>query len=422
MRVEERRVGPCTLRMLKADTESVVSWHGSFVTNPDVAAGQKNLQALAVALLDKGTRQRDRFALAEALESCGARAGFASEGVRVSLEGRSLEDDVPHVLAVLAEMLTSPLFAEEECAKERVKLAAGIEQDRESTSAQAMGALRRCLFERQSLHFQPDAAELLSWLENVETDQVRDYHARNFGSRDMTLAFAGDFDTGAITGAVQECFGAWPGHAGPPSHLAKAAPTTPGRVHVHIPEKTSLDVRLGHALALDRQHDSYMPLLVAIHVLGGNFSARLMRKVRDEMGLTYGVYSRLAGFAPGVHGFWVVGVTLSRENLRRGMEATLAQVRRFVEEGPSAEELRRSKDTICGAYKVGLATSGHLAGALHGHLIHGLPPEYLRTFPAEIDRVTLEEVRKAVQMHLDPDALHVATAGDAGKSDEIVLA
>ena len=406
--------------MLRADTESVVSWHGSFATNPDVAAGQKNLQALAVALLDKGTRQRDRFALAEALENRGARAGFASDGVRVALEGRSLCDDVPHVLAVLTEMLTSPAFAEEECAKERVKLAAGIEQDRESTSAQAMGALRRSIFERRSLHFQPDAAELLSWLEDVETDRVRAYHARHFGSRDMALAFAGDFDPDAITEAVEECFGDWPGHDVRPSHTPEAPPTRPARMHVHIPEKSSLDVRLGHALALERQHASYLPLMVAIHVLGGNFSARLMRTVRDEMGLTYGIYSRLAGFSPGVHGYWVVGVTLSRDKLRRGMEATLAEIRRFVKEGPAAEELRRSKDTICGAYKVGLATSGRLAGALHGHLKHGLPPEYLRTFPAQIESVTLEQVQSAIRMHLDPGALHVATAGDAGDSDLVV--
>ena len=412
MRTEETMVGPCRLRLLKADTESVVSWHGSFVTYPDVARGERALQALVTALLDKGTERRDRFAIAEGLANCGARAGFASNSMRVALQGRALRADIPYVFSVLAEMLRLPLFAEAECAKEVVKLGAAIEQAMENTSAQAIGALCRGLFSRANLYYEAKSEDLLSWLKAVTPEQIRAFYARHYGSREMVLAFAGDLDRDAILAAVEDAFGDWPGHDVPASHRVEAPPRAPAVVRVQVPDKRSLDVRLGHAVALFRSDRAYLPLVLANHILGGDFSARLMRTVRDEMGLTYGIYSRLAGFSPGVHGYWVVGVTLSQELLGRGLEATRAEIRRFVEEGPSEEEVRRSKTTICGAYKVGLATSGSLASTLHGHAIHGLPADYMEAFPAEIQRVTHREVKQAIRDHFQPDKLHVAIAGE----------
>jgi predicted Zn-dependent peptidase len=136
-----------------------------------------------------------------------------------------------------------------------------------------------------------------------------------------------------------------------------------------------------------------------------------MATIRDEMGLTYGINTALSGLSTRYEGHWQVGVTLSQENLERGLAATRAEVQRFVDEGATEDELAAKKTTITGSYTVGLATTKRLAQSILTNAERGFAVDYLDRFPALIDALTLEEVNTAVQRHFDPTRFHTAMAG-----------
>ena len=410
-RVEERIVGPCRVLMLKTPVQAVVSWHGSFMAYPDFAGGDELLQTLAVQLLDKGTRDRDRFAIAEVLENRGAQIQFASDTLRVSFQGRALRDDVPEVLHIMAEELRRPLLDEAEFDKAKARYKASLQRSLENTPAQAGAALSRRLYSPAHPNYMPATQETIARLDALTAEPVRAYHDRHFGARNLLLVFVGDIDTGAVEQAMHEAFGDWPAHEAPTTYQTKATPQQPGRVGVFMPDKLNLDVRMGHAVPLRRSDPDFMPLFVGNYILGGNFSARLMSKVRDEMGLTYGIHARLSGITAEYEGHWVVGVTLSQENVEKGIVATLDEVRRFVDEGPTADELRDKQTTITGSFKVSLATTGKLAAMVHRHAIQGFGVAYLERFPREVEAVTLDQIRAAVARHFRPEAFQTALAG-----------
>ena len=93
---------------------------------------------------------------------------------------------------------------------------------------------------------------------------------------------------------------------------------TSNKVYVTMQDKTSTDFVVGTALGIDRYHPDYLPLYLATHTLGGNFSARLMQTVRVKEGLTYGINSSLSGFGNGNDGYWMVGGTFSPKLLSKG--------------------------------------------------------------------------------------------------------
>ena len=417
-RVEERRIGPCRVLMLKTPVQAVVSWRGSFLAYPDVAAGDRLAQALAVQLLDKGTRLRDRFELAEALEDRGAQLQFSSESLRVSFQGRALRDDVPEVLQIMAEELRQPLFDADEFDKARAQYQAMLQRTLENTASQATGALARQIYDTAHPNYLSPTRQLLTRLNTLPVEQVRAYHARHFGARELLLVFVGDLDSEAIERAVREAFGDWPAHEVPPAYAATAQPRPPGQERVVMPGKRNLDVRMGHALPVRRRDDDYLPLYLANYILGGNFSARLMTKVRDEMGLTYGIHARLSGITADYQGHWVVGVTLSQDKLEKGIEATRDEVRRFVEEGPTADELQDKKTTIAGNFKVGLATTAGLASTLYQHAILGFDVGYLDQYPLDVEAVTLDQVRDAIHRSFRPDTFQTALAGMFSESED----
>ncbi len=410
-RVRERRVGPCRLLTLETPIEEVVSWRGSFLTEPDFAAGDDLRQELVVALLDKGTKQHDRFELARLLEDRGVELTLSSDGLYVDLSGRALRADVPDVLGVVAEMLFEPLFDPDEFEKAKAQLAAQLQREMENTGVQASGALARALYPPAHPNYSPPPEEQLAELEAITLDEIRAYHQAHFGANDFILVFVGDLVDGAIEAAVEEHFAGWTPHEAPSTYAAEARAPENGRSAVQMPGKANIDVRMGHPLRVRRDDDDYLPLYVANYILGGNFSARLMATIRDEMGLTYGINAGLSGISTRYDGHWQVGVTLSRENLERGIEATRAEVARFVEEGATEEELAAKKTTITGSYTVGLATTRRLAQSILTNAERGFDVGYLDRFPHLVEALTLDEVNAAVRRHFAPERFHLALAG-----------
>jgi zinc protease len=410
-RVRERYVGPCRLLTLPTPVRSVVTWRGSVRTYPDFEAGDELLQSLTASLLDKGTKRRDRFAIAEILENRGAEVHFGADGLHVDFSGRMLREDTADVLEIVAEQLREPLFSPEEFEKARTRLAGALQRSMESTRAQASAALARRLYPPAHPNYAEDAEQQLARLQTIGIDDVLAYHRSHFGATELTLVCVGDLDDDAIEGVVRDRLGDWEAAAAEPRFAVEAVAASPGRSVVSMPDKENVDVRMGHALELLRSDDDYEPLYVANYVLGGNFAARLMTVIRDEMGLTYGIRSNFSGISADYHGHWQVGVTLSTENVERGIAATLDEVKRFADGGVTADELDDKKTTITGSFKVGLATTAGLASALLNNAERGFDVSYLDEFPGRIEALTLERVNGAVRRHFDPERFHFALAG-----------
>ena len=410
-RVREADCGNARAFLLPTPVDRVVSFGASFRTLPDFGAGEELEQKLAVMMLDRGTRHRDRFAVAEALEDRGAQVRFYDAGTRCGVGGRVLRDDLPDVLALVAEQLREPLFDPGEFEKVKARHAASLRRSLDNTGIRAGGALVRRLYPADHPNYEPDPIAELERLATLSIDDVRAFHERHFGARDLLLAFAGDFDPAVLEAVVRDTLGGWPAPTAGADFATEAAPQEPGRAEIVLADRQNLDVRLGHAVGVRRDDDEYLPLYVGTYIFGGNFSARLMSTVRDEQGLTYGIRSSLAGVAVEHGGHWKTAVTLSGDKLERGIEATLEQARRFVEDGITEAELDEKKTTIAGSYKVGLATTGGLATALLANAERGFDVGYLDRFPALIEAVTRDEVNVAVRRHLDPERLHVVVAG-----------
>ena len=409
--IQDRSAGPCRLLTLRTSVDDVVSWRGSFRTHPDLAAGDTLRQKLAVSLLDKGTQQRDRFALAQVLEDCGAKLDLSSDGLYVDVSGRALAEDVPKVMDVLAEMLRTPSFEAEEFEKARAQAAANVRRRMEKTGVQAGSALTRRLFGDGHPNYNEPPEETLQRLEALSLEDVRAYHANHFGTEGLTLAVVGDLDHNRIATVVEDAFDGWEPHGAPSVHETDAVEREPGRDAIPMPDRSNVDVRMGHSVPVRRDHEDYPALYVGNYILGGNFAARLMSTVRDEKGLTYHISSGLTGVTPEYDGYWQTSVTLSHDSLDEGIAATKEVIRTFVEEGATADDLEEKKTTITSSYTVGLATTRRLAQSILTNAERGFDLTYLDQFPNEIEALTLEQVNEAVRRYLRPDAMHEALAG-----------
>ena len=200
-RVLERKAGHCRLFTLNTPVRSVVSFKGSFHSFPAFEKGEDLLQDLAVMMLDRGTRSRDRFAIADVLESRGAQLHFYGDGLRTGFTGKALRQDMEEVLDVLAEQLKEPLMDEEEFVKARAQLAASLHRSMENTGSQAATALSRRLYGPAHPNYRARPEEDLKRLAEITIEEGRAYHATHFGANDFILSMAGGA-IGLLTGVL----------------------------------------------------------------------------------------------------------------------------------------------------------------------------------------------------------------------------
>lgn len=410
-RTADLAAGPARVLVLPTPTPQVVAFRASLRTAPDLAADEDIAQGLVADLLDKGTRRRDRHAIADALDGRGARLSFYADGLRLGFAGRVLAEDLPDVLALAAEMLAEPAFDADEVQKAKRQAEAAVRQSRESTGAMASGALARRLYGTAHPNYvhAPDAES--ARLAALGADDLAAYHAAHVGADDFTLVAVGDVTPEAAAEAVARAFGDLPSHGRTARYDAEARSQPPAREDVPMPDRPNLDVRLGHAVGMRRTDDAFLALHTGVFALGGNFAGRLMQTIRDEQGLTYGISAGLVGFAAEHDGDVRVSVGLSGPDLERGIAAVRAEVARFVADGIAPEALATAQTTLAGQHVTAMATTSGLAARLLVNAERGFDVAYLDRYPDLVRALTPEAVTDALRTHVRPDDFHVTVAG-----------
>ena len=426
-RLSDGEVAPgLRLITLPMGIQDVVTIVGSFYGG-DIFSPTEN-QATAdvtVAMLDKGTRSRDKFEIGALLEAVGAAVRFSSDDFRVNFSARCLKSDLPLVIELLAEQLMEPAFHEEDLASLKKRILGNLKRQLESTDEQARIAFSQLLYGPRHPNYIPGIESQIAEVEALTIEDLAAFYRQHYGRGSIALVATGDLDRAELEQHLAAQLGSWSQvDIAPPSLDDRRADlTAPGREKfVTLQEKTSVNLLLGMAVGIDREHPDYLPLVVATFILGGNFSARLMTTVRDKAGLTYGIGSSIGGAGEGKDGFWAIHGTFAPPLLATGQAATLEQLDLWLGDGVIAEELAAKKTTITGSYQVGLASTKGMAGAILNVVERGRDLSYLDTYPDEIRALELDQVNGVIGRYLDRDRLVLVAAGSIDEKGEPLAA
>lgn len=391
-----------------------VAISGSLHAGPLFAPPERRLLASVTAgELVKGTARRTKLEIAEELESRGASLAVSAgsgDPVGVDVGAGSLSRDREVLLDVLAEVLLSPVFPEEELEKERMRLAGLVREQQDQTSVRAFEAAARRIYPRGHPFHRRTAEERIAAIESLTREELRDFYEERYGAAAMLLVVVGDVDAGEVLDGLERRFGSW--KRGPSLDFERPAEVAPapGSETVRMPDKASADVVLVEPGDLERQSPEYVACILANSALGqSSLTSRLGVRVRDTEGLTYGIHSGFA--ATHLAGPFAVSLTVKPESRDAAVAATLEEIHRFRREGMTPKELADEQSSHVGRFKVDLASNGGIAHALDAAVYYGLGVSYLDEFPSLVEAVTKEEADAAFAKRVDPDLFTIVSAG-----------
>ncbi len=399
------------LVVLKTGVQEVVTIRGSLAagdslspdTNPAIAD-------LAGGMLDKGTTTHDKFAISQMIGDVGANISFHTSESTLDINGRCLRKDLPLVLSLIAEQLRSPAFSPEEFAKLKKQIAGMMQRQMEDTDFRSNDAFVRSVYPIGHPNHSPAVPEFLAGVQKATLDEVKAFHKKYYGPVTLRLVLVGDIDPAIAQSEITKGFAGWTGGEVPP-HPAKAGGVdAPRDQTVFMADKTNVSVTWGQATGLRYGDPDALALRIGTAVLGYGFTGRLMANVRDKEGLTYGIYSTVANDTF-VDGDWRIGANFAPQLLEKGIESTKRQLTSWYKDGVTDAELAQRKTERAGSYKVGLSTTGGMAGTILTTLNRDLDLTFIDEYPARVNALTKEQVNGAIKKHLDPEKMVLVKAG-----------
>ncbi|HIE56801.1 MAG TPA: insulinase family protein [Anaerolineales bacterium] len=367
------------------------------------------LADFTAAALMRGTAKRDFQGIYDALESAGASLGFSGATHTVSFGGKSLAEDLPLLMELLAASLLEPVFPGRQIARLRARLLTGLALRAQDTRAMASLTFDQITYKDHPYRNPEDGYP--ETVEAITRDDLAAFHQKHYGPRGMVIAIVGAVTPQDAVQWVRAALGDWQNPEQPePPELPPVPPLKETIIQkVEIPGKSQSDLVMGVA-GPPRSAEDFIPASLGNSVLGQfGLMGRIGDVVREQSGLAYYAYSSLSGgMGPGP---WSVSAGVAPENVEKAIELIRSEVRRFVNEPVSEDELNDSKANFIGRLPLALESNGGVAGALLNLERYNLGLDYYRNYAEQINAISVDMVLSAAQRYLDPERLAVAVAG-----------
>ncbi len=375
--------------------------------------GKEGLAQLTAALLTEGAGDLKGPAFQAELEERSIGLSFQAglDTVQVSL--KSLNRDRDEAVRLMALALTRPRFDADAIERVRARSLTSL-----ARSAEDPGTIANDAWMAAAFPDHPYGRPTRGTPESVKSLGEADFRAfvgQRLARDNLLIGVVGDISAAELGPLLDRALGGLP-KTSTPATVADVTPAGGGKTLVERKAVPQSRIVFG-APGVKRNDPDYYAAYVMNYILGGGgFNSRLMTEVREKRGLTYGIYSYLS---PLDHTGLLVGGS-GTENARVGESLTVIREvwRQMRDQGPTDEELADAKTFLTGSFALRLDSTDRIAAMLVAIQLDHLGIDFLDRRNSFIERVSLDEVRRAAQRLLDPDRLLTVVVGEpAGVTD-----
>jgi zinc protease len=359
-------------------------------------ADKAGVAHLVASTIDEGAGDLDAEAYHRRLEDNAIELSFTSYRDQFRGSLRTLTANIDLAFDTLRLSLTAPRFDED--AVDRIRAQILTDLRRATTSP---GELASQMWWHTAFAGHPYGRPLHGTLESVPRitpADLRAYARRVFARSTLKIAIVGDIDAATAGRLIDKAFGGLPGQP-ELAPVPAASPQGLGRrivVDLDVPQSVIMFGGQG----IGRNDPDFFAAYIVNHILGGGaMSSRLYTEVREKRGLAYGVST---GLVPLVHAQLITGSTATRaDRTADTLEIIDREMTNLAANGPTEQELEKTKSFLKGSYGLYFDTSSKIAAQLVQIQLDDLGIDYVNRRNGMIDAVTRADTQRVAKRLLD---------------------
>jgi len=343
-------------------------------------------------MLTEGTRSKSSAEIASIFDFYGSHLDIIPTLDHISIKLYTLNKFLPNLLPLVVELFNESNFSEKEFDTLKQIRLQQIRQQHARNNAYASLKFREMLFGKNHPYghiILPDEVEKTT-LETVA----------NFKNAILTKPqiFVSGLISSSEMAAIEEML----------SQLSFTAPMAPADAIISPTKSQTItredssqaSIRMGN-IAVSRQHPDSHKLKIANTMLGGFFGSRLMKNIREEKGLTYGIHSSFVHMEQG--SYWNIGSEVLRDKTELAKEEILKEILKLSNEAPGQAEFNMVKNYLKGKFLSSFDSPFSSHEMIKSLRLENLPDQYLMDFLDELDGMKAEEVSEMVGKHFSND-------------------
>ncbi len=289
-------------------------------------------------MMFKGSMKRNAKEIAEEMARLGGRINAFTAKEYTCYYAHTLDEHLPVAIDVLGDMICHPALKEEEIEKEKGVILEEIAMSEDSPEDIVHDQLENAVFGTSTL-----AMDILGTKENVQgftREQLQAFIAQQYVADNMVIAVAGAFEEEALIEMLEDAF----------SDIAcnEAIPrfVKPQRHQSFIFREK--DIEQVHMVinfpAISYMSDRSFVLSILNTIIGGGINSKLFLGIREELGLTYSIYTYVESYAD--TGMFNIYAAFNPNQAEEVIVNTFKEVDDFLSEGMDEAALDRIKEQI----------------------------------------------------------------------------
>ena len=354
--------------------------------------------------------------LDEELEFLAASVEVGMDDEYANASASCLKKDFKRVLEIYADVLMNPEFPQAKIDLARNQSKEGIRRRWDQPAA-----VSSTLFAEELFGGTPYGRRTtFQTLNRIQRADLVAFHQRFFAPGNFYLSIVGDISQAEAKTMLEEAFKSWKAREVTIPELPPLAEKSDGTVYYAYRDTPQANVVMGH-LGVRRNNPDEQKIEVMNQIFGGGgFTARLMKEIRSNRGLTYGIYGGVSSGKD--RGTFRVGSQLKAERCGEALSVVKGIIQDLQTKPVSDEELALAKKGLVNSFVFRFESKRQVAARFMELRLDGYPDDYLDRYIDNIKKVTKADVQEMARKHIHPEKMILVIVGDEKKLDQPVSA
>lgn len=357
---------------------------------------KQGLTRLLTDMLLNGAGKYNALQFKDAAEEYGVRIGFQSGSDEISGFLQMPTSSLETATKLLTAVLYQPHFTSDYIALTKNQMQTALRYNKERPNSVLSDKFAEIIFAGHP--YSRPAIGLEETIAGINRADLRDFMHQHFTKSNLIIGIAGDIDVSKAKKLINDLFGRLPENF-LQEPIAKIELKSTGAKHYidfSAPQAITQFVSKGTS----RSSADFYPLYLANYIFGGSgLNSRISKVIREDNGLTYGIYTYLSikDTAPLILGSY----SSTSENFALAQKLLRQEWQKMANKGVTKEELQQAKDALIASYNLRFAAIDGIADMLTAMQQYNLGADFLEKRNNYIKAVSLKQVNKAAKKYFN---------------------